>query len=130
MDEQIKLSKEAGVVKLSYGLDGIMYAYISEDVDNQVEIQKLASETIGEMTNKEKIPLLVEYAHFVLPNKEAQDYWAQKESSPYTSAEAYIVNGLALRLILNFFLKVKKPPRPTKIFDKRGDAVTWLKTYL
>ena len=54
MVEQIKLTREAGPIKLSYGVDGIMYAYISDDAKNQVEIQKLASEIIGEMTNKEK----------------------------------------------------------------------------
>lgn len=118
------------VIQLNYGHDGIMYAHILKNSDDQVEVQKKASKAIGEMTAGKKVPLLIEYEGIFLPSLEARDYWAKEDSTPFTKAEAYVMKWLPMKLIGNFYLNFNKPPRPTRIFNNRDEALIWLKTFL
>jgi len=110
--------------------DGIIYVRISNEKDESVELVKQAVKAIGELTNNKKAPLLAQHDEFSLPGKENRDYWAKKESCPYSSADAFLIGSSALMLIANFYLKINKPERPTKMFTNEKDAVKWLKTFL
>ena len=126
----IKESRVVGIAEVNYGHDGIMYVNVVENQDDQVAAQKLVSTAIGEMTEGKKVPMLVEYQVVILPTLESREYWAQEESSPYTLAEAFVMRWLPMKLIGNFYLNFNKPPRPTRIFSDRDEAVEWLKTFL
>ena len=41
-------------------------------------------------------------------------------------AEAFVVNGLGTRLIVNFYMKFNKPPNPTRLFTSIEEAEQWL----
>ncbi len=45
-------------------------------------------------------------------------------------AEAFIVNTLANRLLVNVFLKMAKPSVSTRVFTNETEAVVWLKEFL
>lgn|GEM_PF-424124 len=42
------------------------------------------------------------------------------------SLEAVVVNSSALKMLGNFYLRIRKPKIKTKIFDKEKDAISWL----
>lgn len=42
------------------------------------------------------------------------------------SAAAMIVNSMANRLMIAFFIQFNKPPYPYRVFDDEDDAVKWL----
>ncbi|MCC6690983.1 MAG: hypothetical protein IT235_05575, partial [Bacteroidia bacterium] len=110
--------------------DGIMYVRISSEKEESVDLVKKMVKKMGEMVNYKKVPLLAKHEDFALPGKENRDYWATKESCPYSKADAFMVNTTALQLIANFYLKFNKPARPTKMFDDEKEAINWLKTFL
>ena len=70
------------------------------------------------------------HEEFALPNYEVRNYWAQKDTNPYSKAESFITNNLAQKIIGNFYMKIQKPTRPTKLFTNEKDAIEWLKTFL
>lgn len=39
---------------------------------------------------------------------------------------AILVNSLVYRMLANFFIKIDKPPVPTRMFNSRKDAIDWL----
>lgn len=41
-------------------------------------------------------------------------------------AKAIIVKSIAPRLIANFFIKVNKPPAPTRVFSNEAAGINWL----
>ena len=45
-------------------------------------------------------------------------------------AEAFIVNTLANKVLVNLYLKMAKPTVSTRIFANEEDAVEWLKKFL
>lgn len=119
-------------ITLSYSSNGIMYVHVADykEIKSQVEVIKLTSKTIGQITKGKKVPVLVEYSDLVLPDSESREYWAIKDSSPFALAEAYVMHSLALRMIGNFYMRMNKPNRPTKIFADKDLATIWLKTFI
>ncbi|MBA3682089.1 MAG: hypothetical protein H0W73_13170 [Bacteroidetes bacterium] len=110
--------------------DGIMYIRISSEKEESVELVKQMMEKLGEMVNYKKVPMLAKHEQFALPGKENRDYWATKEACPYLKADAFMINSIAMQLIANFYLKINKPVRPTKMFTDENEAIKWLKTFL
>jgi hypothetical protein len=110
--------------------DGIMYVRISPEKEESVELAKKMVKKMGEMVNYKQVPILFKHQEFALPGKANRDYWATKEACPYSKAEAFIINSIAMRIIANFYLKINKPQRPTKMFTHEEEAIKWLKTFL
>jgi len=110
--------------------DGIIYVSISPEKEETVELAKKMVKKMGEIVNYKQAPILFKHQDFALPGKANRDYWATKEACPYSKAEAFIINSIALQLIANFYLKINKPERPTKMFTHEEEAIKWLKTFL
>jgi hypothetical protein len=110
--------------------DGIMYISISPEREETVELVKEMVKKMGEMVNYKKVPLLARHEEFALPGKANRDYWATKEACPYSKADAFMINSMAMKLISNFYLKFSKPERPTRMFTDEKEAIEWLKAFL
>jgi hypothetical protein len=110
--------------------DGIMYIRISSEKEETVELVKEMVKKMGEMVNYKPVPMLARHEDFALPGKANRDYWAKKESCPYSKADAFIIGSVALKLIANIYLKISKPERPTRMFTNEKEAIEWLKTFL
>ncbi len=70
--------------------------------------------------------LLVVYAEDNIFSKEARQYVASKVVNSVVKAEALVLNSMALRLMGNFYLKVNKPARESRLFNNRDVAFEWL----
>jgi hypothetical protein len=115
---------------ISYRDDGILFIRVSSEEEGTFERVQMMIQAIGEMVNYKKVPWLVKYDDFALPQKEKREFWSKLESVPYSSAEAYIISSLAERLISEFYLNIEKPKRPTKMFTNEKEAIEWLKTFI
>jgi hypothetical protein len=58
----------------------------------------------------------------------ARVFSASEEGSKYSVAEAFVVKSLSQRLIANFYVKVNKPPIPSKVFNSEKEAIKWLES--
>lgn len=58
--------------------------------------------------------------------EDVKDWASDSEGNMQTIADAIIIRSLAHKLIANTYLKVKRPPKPTKVFTKQEDAIKWL----
>jgi hypothetical protein len=110
--------------------DGIMYVRISPEKEETVELVKEMVKKMGEMVNYKQVPVLAKHEEFALPEKDNREYWATKEACPYSKADAFMINSIAMKLISNFYLKFNKPERPTRMFTDEKEAIAWLKTFL
>lgn len=110
--------------------DGILYVRVTTEVDETVERSKKLVETIGKMVDYKKVPMLSKFDEFALPPKENRNFWAKKDSCPYTTAEAFITNSTAMKIVANFYMRIEKPQRVTKMFTSVSEARKWLKTFL
>lgn len=81
----------------------------------------------SKLKTKAKCLVLIIAADDAVFTKENRDYVSSDEVSEIIGAEAFVVNGLAARIMLNGYLRINKPSRPSKFFKSETDAVDWLK---
>ncbi len=62
-------------------------------------------------------------------DREARKYYIQEESAQFKLAMAMLVNSPLQRMIGNLFLKLNKPPYPTRLFRLEKEALAWLKEF-
>jgi hypothetical protein len=72
-------------------------------------------------------PVIFETQGFVSITKEARELAASREMAKDVAAMALIVNTMATRILANFYLKVNKPMRPTRMFTDMQKAIEWCK---
>lgn len=95
----------------------------AEDGRNMVKMFK-------QLTGEGKPSLLVLYGEDNTFSKDAREYISSKEVSDVLRADAFVIKGLALRIMGNGYLKINKPKRPTRLFNSKEEAVAWLKQVL
>jgi hypothetical protein len=66
------------------------------------------------------------YAEHNLFSKEVREFISSKEVGKIVAADAFVINGTALKIFGNFYLQVNKPQRPSKMFKVKAEAVQWL----
>lgn len=116
--------------RLTLREDGIFQVHHLADIEDLKEMTIRATPTAIDLCGDQKRPCLYTYHEMLLPDKDARAWFAKEEAAPFSKADAFIVDCLALRMVGNFYLNFDKPFRPTKMFDTEENAVVWLKTFL
>jgi hypothetical protein len=62
--------------------------------------------------------------------KSARDFMASEEGCNGVIAAAVLINSPISNIIGNFFIRVSKPLRPTKLFTNEEDAKKWLSQFV
>jgi hypothetical protein len=57
---------------------------------------------------------------------ESRSFYAESDYSKYRYADAFIVNSLPMRLLVNFFITFNKPKIPSKMFNNEENAYEWI----
>ena len=102
---------------------------IFNNIDFTVDDLKLLVNEQKENFNV-KLPVLVLCNEFTSTNLELMFALAKNENNPYSKADAFVIKSLAQKILANFYLKISKPERPTKFFNKKEEALDWLKQYM
>ncbi len=55
-----------------------------------------------------------------------REFSASEKENKYTIADALVISTSAHKLITDFYVKVNKPYKPTRIFTNREEAIEWL----
>jgi hypothetical protein len=59
--------------------------------------------------------------------KENREFIASAQVSEIVKADAFVINSLGVKLLMNGYLKINKPNRPTRFFNSIEPALEWLK---
>jgi hypothetical protein len=131
-DIPVKIISEKKFENVSIAIrsDGIACIRVADNMEIDIPHVKLIVESLEEIGNGNKYPLLIVAGEYTLPSPEARAYIATPESDPYASAEAYVVNSFSQKLVGNVYLSLNRPARPTRLFKEESKAIEWLKTFL
>ena len=88
------------------------------------------TESIGIIGKGAKYPILIIVQEYNSITKEASEYAASEIAARYTIANAVVVKSAAIRIATNFFIRIFKPVRPTKMFSEEEKAIQWLRTLI
>lgn len=110
--------------------DGIVYVVYNKDVTLDLELQAKSLEAFNSVTEKKLTPFLFEADEGVSITKEARDNAITMEDQTPCKVTAVVVQNVAYALIANFYMKFNKPKRPYKVFNKKEEAIAWLKLFV
>ena len=61
-------------------------------------------------------------------DRAARKYYVSEESARYKTGMAMLVGSPMQRMLGNIFLKLNRPPYPTRLFNQKQAAIQWLKS--
>jgi hypothetical protein len=109
--------------------EGYYELVIKENVEIFVE-DAISIKKAQEKISGTKSPLLIYVGKHATTNIETLKYLSKSTNMPYSSASGYIMTTLAQKILGNFYLKINKPERPTKIFNNKEEALNWIREYI
>jgi hypothetical protein len=59
-------------------------------------------------------------------NSDIRTLYSDDNFIKYRYADAFIVNSLPMRLLVNFYISFNKPKIPTKMFNNKENAFEWI----
>jgi hypothetical protein len=124
------MKRDLGYCSVTLRPDGIIHTHFYGEMEIDVDHVREINTVCGEMTQGKRVPMLIDGDQLTIPSEEARNYVAEKDSNPYSLAEAFIVKSLPQKLIANFFMRFNKPGRPTRMFTNVDEALNWLKGFL
>jgi hypothetical protein len=110
------------------GIFRVEMKIINREVEER-DVREL-TESIGIIGKGAKYPVLIVVHEYNSISKDASEYAASEIAGRYTIANAVVVQSAAVRIATNFFIKIFKPVRPTKMFSDEEKAVSWLRTLI
>lgn len=114
---------------LSFNHEGYYDLFIRDNVeifiDDIIKLLEAQKKVSGQ-----KSPVLISGGQYSTTNTETLKYISANQNMPYSKCAAFVVSSISQKLLGNFYLKIYKPQRPTKFFNNKEDAVTWLKQYV
>ena len=124
--EYILIKEVKDLFTLKYNKNGILEIYMHPTT---IEVDKeqlmLLTDALAEIAGKKKLPLYIKASDFMGMSKEAGVYATLPEVNRFTLASAVLIETLATKLLLNFYLKINKPTVPTKGFNDKESAFIW-----
>jgi hypothetical protein len=116
-----------GILIASLHSNGIIEIVWDTDI-TLIETEHLlkAREAIFKLGKGEKMPVFFSTHDFIQSSPEGQSLAITEEYTQYTLAVAVLINSFALRMSMLFFNRLYKPKVPTKGFNSKAEAFTWL----
>ena len=103
----------------------IRYEVAKDTVITHHLIQEIFEAGNSILNGQKRKVLIVFDTHFT-PKKEAADFMVSPLRTENLIAEAFCVNSASLKIISNFYTRIKKPTVNSKIFDNEQRALAWL----
>jgi len=94
------------------------------EIDDLVQLVEFEKELSGKL-----LPILVLCSPGANTNNELLSYISKNVNNPYCKAEAFVINSLPQKILVNTYLKLKKPERPVKFFKTKEEALKWLEQF-
>ena len=105
----------------------ILFITLKENACIDVEQVKEAIKARKEIQENKPMLTLNDVRNLYDISREARAFAANNASLlKLNTAMAILTSSLATKLFANFFIKFNKPGTPTKIFNKKEDALEWL----
>lgn len=130
-----ELSEITSEIKLKHSRialrnDGIVELHTSNNHEYEIQDVKENVAAIGQLSGGKKVQVLIVGGAFTSVSKEARVFMASEESLQYSLCEAFLLNSLPQRMLINFYIRVNKPLVPTRAFSSKSEALDWLKRFL
>ena len=104
--------------------NGVLLIVHAKGTEIEISDVKEMKQAYHSLPDPKPLKAIQDFRLNVTMTTEARKYAA--EHSPDLLGVAYLINGLAERLLLSFYVRMWKRDKPTQFFHKNEDAMEWL----
>lgn len=126
--EKLKVGSQEAIFDFKIEEGCVVGTFHSDYIDLCIA-QKITEDRLKLQKGKE-YPLLSNLKKVKNSTKSARDFMASEEGCKGVVVAAVLIDSLVGSIIINFFIKVSKPLRLTKIFTIEKEAKKWLSQYV
>jgi hypothetical protein len=106
--------------------DDVLFVKMKEGASlGQEEMEGLLKQAV-EFTAPDKYFAIIDTTAPYDSSVEARNFYAESDYSKHRYADAFVVNSLPMRLLVNFFIAFNKPKIPSKMFNNEESALQWI----
>jgi len=116
----VLLTLRNGIVIGTYKKDQHITLEIAHDIVRQRQ----------EFTDHQTLPAMIIGEGIVSMDKDARDYLASPEGTAGIRAAALVLNSPFIWALGNFFVTIRKPSMPVRIFNSTEKAAKWLQKFV
>jgi len=111
--------------------EGIVYCEYKPNLYIDMKVAKLTVESRQIGTDGEDLPVFVDVRNLRRVEEDARKFLASDEAAVNIKALAIIKAGFVVNLFANWYLRIDRPPFPTKLFtgSQLEMAVRWLELF-
>lgn len=108
--------------------DGIVEIRCAEDFTYELSHILENHDCLKKLAVTEKVLVLNFAGRYTSVSNDARAYVAKGNHKSFIAAEAFLIHGLAQRILANFFMKISKPIVPAAFFNYKDKAAAekWL----
>ncbi len=106
--------------------DGVVWIQVKDDSIVSVEDMQELLKACVKLSGSRKYYSIVDVRVNAGANHGVTDYYAKNEYNQYRYADAFIINTLAMRLLVNFYMTFNQPSVPAKTFSDPEQARQWI----
>lgn len=121
---------ETDVYVMNVSEDGYLEFKVKKDTLLEPEDLWLSRKQSLEYAPEKKFAVLMEAQDFFQIGTETRRVAASQEYSEGMVAVALCSGNLSLKILGSLYIKINKPPIPTKFFDDKEKAKEWVKTFI
>jgi hypothetical protein len=121
--------RETDKFKVTLVSNQYFYVEVKNDAEFEVEDLVLLVQYQKEIGNGNSFPVLIYPSKTATTNSDLIRYMAQKNSLPYTLADAFVLTSVPQKILARLYFRVIPPERPVKFFSKKEDALEWLQQF-
>lgn len=122
--------REANKFKVTLVDGKYFFLEINSDAEFEIEDLELLVMFQKELGGGKQYPVLILPSPTATTNSDLLKHMAQKDSLPYTKADAFVLTSIAQKILANFYLKIYPPGRPTLFFTRKEEALKWLEKFM
>lgn len=103
----------------------VVYINITKHVNFDLEMGKELFYKAFEYFPTEKVHVIISISEKTQVDSGVLDFIASEERFLKVKSDAFIITSVALKLVSNFYLRIKKPKITTKVFNSIDEAFDW-----
>lgn len=73
---------------------------------------------------------IFQFESFAEVDPETREWAASSDNNNYTICDAIVIGSKSQKLITDFYLRINRPVKPTKVFFSLSKAADWIKTQM
>ena len=104
-----------------------MHVHAKDRVKIDIDCQMEMKECYWKITDVDR-PFVFTAGEFISLTRQAQKNAKKMEDEVPVAASALVVNGVAQKLMADFYYKISPPKRPLKVFRDFDKGIEWLQS--